>query len=224
MAAAFKEFKFPPSDTVKRAITPLRLVFWGGLVCIFDLTYSQTVNGRGFKFDLLDDALGALLISIGVFRLAAIRVPGSYSVAMMFVQAVSVVGVLKAIGDHFILPLPPPVHFAFHVFGIISLVAIIVFCVAMRWLCDAFILPKASGSWTVTIVLFVVIYVVPLGILYLLGLASMASGRSFHFNLGPAGLLVLPIFAIPIIHLFVSTSRMKAAADDASCGPPAPLA
>ena len=27
-------------DDIRRAIRPLRLVFWGGLICIFDLTFS----------------------------------------------------------------------------------------------------------------------------------------------------------------------------------------
>ena len=42
--------------TVERAITPLRLIFWGGLLCYLRFTLSETTNGRGFKLDVFDDA------------------------------------------------------------------------------------------------------------------------------------------------------------------------
>jgi hypothetical protein len=61
--------------------------------------------------------------------------------------------------------------------------------------------------------LFVLIYLVPLGSFYLLSMAAAVTGRSFNFDLGPAGLLVLPVFAVPLVHLFVSTSRMRRAAE-----------
>jgi hypothetical protein len=34
------------ADDVRRAVKPLRLIFWGGLLCIFDFTFGQTTNGR----------------------------------------------------------------------------------------------------------------------------------------------------------------------------------
>jgi len=199
-------------QAVKRAITPLRMIFWGGLLCVFDFNFSQTTNGQGFKFDVLNDALGTLLIAIGVFRLSAAPVHGRYATAMKFVRVVSVLAVLDAIRDHFITPLPPAVYVVLNLFGLVTLVAIVTFCVAMRWFCEEAHLPEASRSWRVTTVLFVVIYVVPLGLLYVITALAMASGTSFNIDLGPAGLLLLPVFAIPLIHLFVSTSRMKRAA------------
>jgi hypothetical protein len=30
------------AQSVQSAITPLRMIFWGGLLCIFDLTFTQT--------------------------------------------------------------------------------------------------------------------------------------------------------------------------------------
>ena len=61
-------------SVVNQAITPLRLIFWGGLLCIFDFHLTQTTNGHGFKFDVLSDALGSILIAVGVFRLGAIPI------------------------------------------------------------------------------------------------------------------------------------------------------
>ena len=69
-------------DSVQRAIIALRLIFWGGLLCIFDVTIGHTVNGRGFKFDFLNDALGAIMIAVGVFQLGAIQVHNRYGTVM----------------------------------------------------------------------------------------------------------------------------------------------
>jgi hypothetical protein len=50
--------KFMIKLSIKHAVAPLRMIFWGGLLCVFDITFSQTTNGQGFKFDILNDALG----------------------------------------------------------------------------------------------------------------------------------------------------------------------
>ena len=41
----------------------------------------------------------------------------------------------------------------------------------------------------------------------------MLAGESFNVDLGPAGLVLQVVFAIPLIHLFVATSRMARAAE-----------
>jgi hypothetical protein len=199
----------PLRATLLEAVTPLRLIFWGGLLCVFDITISSTTNGYGFKFDILNDAVGVLLILIGVVKLMNFSVDQRYDTAMQFVLVVTVVALLDAIRAHFIMPLPNLVSFALSVFGIVRLVAVIVFCVAMCWLCQSRRLPESAASWVVTTWLFVLIYLLPLGFFYLAAAIAIASNTSFNINLGPAGLLLLPVFALPIIHLFVSTSRMK---------------
>jgi len=201
--------------TLRRAITALRMIFWGGLLCIFDITYSQTTNGRGFKFDILNDVLGTVLIAIGVFWLGAMPVHSRYKTIMKFVQVGAILAVLDAILDQFIMPLPPAVSMILSLIGLVTLVAIVSFCVAMRWFCEEAHLFEASRSWLVTTVLFVVIYLIPLGLLRVIIVLATASGKSFNINLGPEGLLLLPIRVIPRIHLFISTSRMKLAIEAA---------
>lgn len=208
--------------SVKRAVTPLRLIFWGGLLCIFDFTFSQTTNGQGFKFDILNDAVGTILIAVGVFRLAEIPVHSRYATVMKFLRVVSVLAVLEAILDHFIISLPPAFYFALNLFGLVTLAAIVAFCVAMRWFCEAAHLGEAARSWNVTTALFVIIYLIPLGLFYLAAAAAIVTGKSFNIDLGPAGLILLPVFAIPLVHLFVSTSRMKRGAETPGHLPPGP--
>jgi hypothetical protein len=201
-------------QSVKQAITPLRMIFWGGLLCIFDITFTWTTNGSGFKCDLLDDTLGAILITVGVFRLSAVAVHERYAALMRFVQIVSVLAVLNTIRAHFIMPLPPMVQVLINIFGFVTMLTIIAFCVAMRWFCEEAGLSGAAQSWSVTTWLFVLIYLFPLGLLYLVTAVTLASGQSFKLDLGPAGLLLLPVFAAPVVHLFVSTSRMRRGAED----------
>jgi len=200
---------------IRQAITPLRLVFWGGLLCLFDITFSETHNGEGFKFDILNDTLGAILITVGVFRLAAIRVDRPYASWLALVQAMSVVLIIDTIRDHFIVQMPQVVVLLGLAVSLAYLAAILAFCWCMRRLCLAAALARAADSWRVTIILFVVIFVAPLGLFYLAAIVAIVTESSFHINLGPAGLLLLPVLAIPIIHLFVSTSRMKRAAEGA---------
>ena len=201
------------SRVITQAITPLRMIFWGGLLCLFDLSFTQTSNGTGFKFDILNDAVGVVMITVGVFRLSSLPVHAKFETAMSFVKVVAVLSILDAICDHVITPLPAPVQLILQLFGIATLAAMITFCVAMRWLSNVARLPHSEASWRTTTNLFVFIYAIPLGLIHLLGMAAIASGTSFNLNVGPLGLLLLPIFAIPIIHLFVSTSRMQREAE-----------
>jgi hypothetical protein len=86
--------------------------------------------------------------------------------------------------------------------------ATVVFCVAMRWLSTAASLETSARSWSTTILLFVVIYLIPLGGFHLVGTVAMFTGTEFQFNLGPAILLLMVVFVAPLIHFFLSTSRM----------------
>jgi hypothetical protein len=201
------------AEDVRRAVKPLRLIFWGGLLCIFDITFGQTTNGRGFRCDILNDAVGAFLIAWGVFALAEIHVDERYKRAMTFVKIMSVLAVLNAIRAHFVFNMPPLLSFTLTVYGLASLAAIVVFCIAMRWFCEVAWLPEAAKSWQTTTVLFVCIYAVPLGLFNLASSFAILTGKSFHIDMGPFVFLLLPVFAIPIIHLFISTSRMARSAE-----------
>jgi hypothetical protein len=198
---------------IQQAISPLRMIFWGGLLCVFDFSFSRTVNGNGFKFDILNDFVGSILIAIGLSSLARAPVHERYATVMLFVQVVAVIAVFDSLREHFILPLSPPVHLILNVLDLVYLASIVAFCIAMRWFCETAALPTAANSWSTTTSLFVLLYLLPLGAVHLLTMFTIATGTSFNINLGPAGLLLLPLFAVPLIHLFVSTSRMQSAAE-----------
>ncbi len=201
---------------IQRTISPLRLIFWGGLFCILDLNYSFIENGEGWKFDLLDDAVGVMMIMYGLARLREVEVDERYAKALTFVSVVAVFALLVAIHNHRIYHVPPALTFCFSVIGVFKLVAMLVFCGAMRRLCEHAQLVLAARSWSTTITLFTVIYLIPLGIYYCAVGITTLTGSNFNYhidrtNLAGAEILFLTLlllFFIPFIHFFISTSRM----------------
>jgi len=206
-------------DDVKKTIGPLMLIFWGTLICLVDFYFTWTQNGEGFRFDVINDAVGTIMIAVGVFKLGAIEVHDRYARALAFVKTMAVVAIALAVVNHFIFRQPAALSVLFLVLGMLQLVAIVVFCVAMRWFCDEAQLERSSRSWRTTTILFVVIYLIPLGVFYLASLVAILTGTSFNIDLGPVGLLLLPIFFIPLVHFLVSSRRMMRDAEASRPGP-----
>ena len=67
----------PQLYDIRSAVRPLRLIFWGGVVWILDFK----ING----FDLLNDVVAALLVAVGVYRLARIDAGERYGRVMEWV-------------------------------------------------------------------------------------------------------------------------------------------
>ncbi|MFV8321046.1 beta-propeller fold lactonase family protein [Mycobacterium sp. 23] len=209
-----------PVTDIKSAISALRWIFWGALICLVDLTYSQTVNGVGWKFDFANDAVGVLIILRGISRLARIRVHDRYRSALRFAKITAVFSLADAVHAHFIYDTPAAIALFFSLVDAAEMIATVVFCVAMRWLSEAAGLRRSAKSWKITTLLFVIIYLIPLGVLSCAVAISIALRSPFHIDLGPPGLLLLPVFAAPLIHFFVSTTRMKAEAQLPAHEPP----
>lgn len=192
-----------------RTILPLRLIFWGGLLCVLDFTISSTTNGNGWKFDFLNDFVGMLMIAWATFQLATVAVHERYQKWMLFIKVVATLCCVEAFLDHFIIDFPMPIYLAFMLLGLAAMLAIVMFCVSMRWLSEEARLSRSAKSWKVSTILFVIIYLIPLGLFYCAAAIAIASGSSFNIDLGVGGVLLIPVFLIPIVHLFISTSRMK---------------
>ena len=210
------------SDAVpdsKAVLLPLRVIFWGALIVLIDLTYSETTNGVGWRFDFLNDVVGMLMILWGTSRLAKIHVSDSYRTAMGFVTVTAVLSLLDAIHSHFIYETPPAVMLLSALIGVASMIAMVVFCVAMCWLSQAAGLTRAARSWKTTISLMVIVYLIPIGGLSGAAAIAIAWGSPFNLELGPKHLLLVPVFCVPLVHFFVSTTRMKADAESPAFEP-----
>lgn len=199
---------------LRSAVRPLRWIFWGGLLCVIDVHYSTVTNGRGWQIDILSDVVGMALIVAGLVRLLAVRVHDRYATVLRVCIAVAVLELLDAVRGHFIQPWPTPVVVGASLLHLLGFVATALFCVAMRWMCDAHGLADASRSWRTTLILFLVVWVIPLGVLQLVILGSLLSGSPFAVALGPVFLLLLLVTLLPLVHFFVSTSRTARAAED----------
>jgi hypothetical protein len=150
-----------------------------------------------------------IMITWGVFKISTVSVHDRYSKAMVFVKIVAVLSCLKALGDHFAYQIPPFLSIIQALIGVAAMFATVFFCVAMRWLSAEANLESSVKSWKTTTILFTIIYLIPLGMFYCLAAVAIVTGESFNISLGPAGLFLLPVFFLPFLHLFVSTSRMK---------------
>ena len=195
---------------VHAAVRPLRLIFWGAsYIWIIDLTFTTTTNGTGFRFDLLDDTLATVMISVAVFRLAppgAKALPGRDGIH----QGCRDPRRLRHRASAF--RLRPPRHPCLRV-GIHR---------TRRTHRDHPLLPRhemvlpgrRSSSTGGELACDV-----PAVRLYL----RIAPGRAVHpradlpdhrtdlpyTSTFSPGLLLLPLFIVPLVHLFVSTSRMR---------------
>ena len=186
------------SYDVRDAVGPLRLVFWGGLLCVLDFKINN--------FDILNDFLGAILIAVGVARLARFPVHERYLGWMLFVKVVAILHVFTAFFAMFMLHPPEPIAFLLTAFHLATLAATIAFCVAMRWLCMDSGLDRSAESWQLTTILVTVLLAAPSALLALVALLSM--GRSWNIGL-PIIFLLLAAVLVPVIHFFISTSRMR---------------
>ncbi|MBL0717092.1 MAG: hypothetical protein JJV89_03485 [Desulfosarcina sp.] len=203
-----KSMRISPGE-LQTAILPLRLILWGGLICIVDLEFTHTVNGEGWRFDVINDFLGMLMITWGVFQLSRFTVHDRYRTAMAFVKVVAVFWCFDAFHHHFIYDVPGPLSFILTMFGVAAMSAIVVFCVAMCWLNNEAGFHDSARSWRTTTLLFVFIYLIPLGLFYCATAIATATETSCNINLSQTGLLLVPVFLVPLVHLFISVSRMK---------------
>jgi hypothetical protein len=212
---------------VAEIITPLRLVFWGALIYILHFNVGFSSGRSSFQIDILNDVIGGILITLGVFRLGNVRVNATYGLTMGFVKLFAFLSIPMAVLAHFSVPLESVegsllvlLEVAVRLLGIANLAATVAFCVAMRWLSASRQLALSEASWQTTTLLFLIVHAIPLCFFNLLGIATLALSDPFHvrFEPEPALLLVLvPMLLlgalIPVIHFFVSTSRMRREAE-----------
>jgi len=190
----------------KQIVKALRQMFWGGIIIILDVNFGG--------FDIVVDALGVLLIVLGVYSLARQEGGAIFQRKMRIVKPLVLVFMYVSFVE--LLPLP---QVARHWLGIVFvpwLVAIYLFCTAMRAFCEHHTLSRSSKSWNMTSVLVLFIYVIPLSIAYIgvwVGGTFLQGQGEFSFNANAAEYPQILIFLIvgvaPLIHLFISTSRIK---------------
>ena len=135
----------------KQSSLPLRLIFWGGILCVFDITFSEAVshNGRimsGFRFDILNDFAGMLLITGGVLKLSRFDIDISYRRSMQFVTTCCILNCVTALVWHFVLQPPDFYSIGLNLLGLATLGSTVLFCSAMHRLSNEFSLERSARS------------------------------------------------------------------------------
>jgi hypothetical protein len=203
--------------TALRAIAPLRTVFAGGLLCILNFQIN--------RFDILNNTVGAVFIAVGVFQLGRLSVNDRYATVMLFARVISVLYVFESIRAQVTMATSGAIEILVYIFSLACLAAAILFCLAILWLCQEAGLPRASRSWAVTTILIGVFYGLPLAALTVMGMfATVLSPALFDFSaIVPPGLavpfiilIIIVLLLTPLIHFFISTSRMKREAEAAN--------
>ncbi len=110
---------------------------------------------------------------------------------------------------HFVFQSPMLLSVLLSLLGLVTLCAVVMFCGCMIKLASAFSLHRSAESWLTTRWLVIVLWVIPLGVLDLLGLGALLAGQSFHWDVGLLSVPILVVLAVPLVHLFISTSRMR---------------
>ncbi|HWN68994.1 MAG TPA: hypothetical protein VNM90_15255 [Haliangium sp.] len=196
-------------EDIVHAARPLRQIFWGTLLVLLDVTFSLTYGGGGFRFDVLDDTLGMVLIIAAVARLRGIPVDSYYVARMGFIRWVAILALSESILDHFIFAQPWLLTFLLQILGIAKIVASLLFLACMRDLCLETMLIEAARRWQTTLTLFLVFYGIPFGLLLIV---AMLAGDSFHIDAGPGMLLIVLLFLVPLVSFFGATLTMARSA------------
>lgn len=191
----------------KRVIWSLWAIFWGTFFCAFDLNVS---DGGVREFDLFPDILGSSLVFLGTIFLGRIRIDAVYRRALLFVQVVAFLALLRSISELLVLEQPKWIGFARFLVFSLELAAALVFCGAMKWLSEYFELPYSPQNWRNTMFLVAVFYCVPfLGITVWSLCFYQTMDKSGQINLGAGGALLLLPMLIPLFHFALSTWRLR---------------
>lgn len=191
----------------------LRCVFWGALICLFDINLDLVRYGSTFRFDLLNDVVGMLLIASGVSRLRRFDISPRYAAGMTFVSLMVAVGVVQAIIGHWVFAPTREAAFILAGLTLLSLFAMLEFCNLMIAFCKHFGLTRSARDWRSTKALFVFFFLLPVGVLTVFGAISAgASGKqSFHTdNLGMVVIAML-VLALPFLSAMSTIARMRVA-------------
>ena len=214
-----------PSRDALAAVTPLRLIFLGGLLYRFDWSPSWA-RGELWRVDILNDAAGMVLIAVGVFRLRWIRVHpayrDNYGSFMRLVKAVTVIGIAEAVMNHFVFEHLLILDIFVAIYRMTQLAAICLFCIAMRWLFREANLPGTLNSWKVTMILFVGVVVTPLAFYFFSVFLTLMAEAAHHRDLGIVEWFLPVLWAVPFVGMYVSTRRLAREAQacvDAEAGP-----
>lgn len=197
------------SDAADAAYGALGKIFWGTLLCILDLSVFTESDGFGFKFDFLNDAMGAGLIAWGISELRPVLNDPDYTAIIGFCYPPALLAIVSAILEHFIVPWPAPLKLFAVGFSFWYSIAIYRFCFAMQLFCEAASLLEAAASWRFSRGFFLYLGLIPKVLFQCWNSLAIVTGQSWNIDIGPLAFALVILF-LPIIHILVSIARTRA--------------
>lgn len=191
---------------IRKTILPLKLIIAGGFLLVIDFNF--------FFFDLFNDTVGWVLLTIGVIFLTFLHSSKRYEYGMTFVSLVAILSV----GVHLLSLTTPDVieeyiQYYYFLSGIQS-VAIIFFCISMYWFCEELGLNTIAKDWQSAYLLFTFFLIIP-GSINSLILNVLYPDYSLSNVMIILIIVIYMLLAIiPLIHIFRVTKKMLNIAKD----------
>ncbi|MCA9296900.1 MAG: hypothetical protein KC983_10285 [Phycisphaerales bacterium] len=206
---------FQKIDT-EGTMLPLSLINWGTLICIIDFTVSSVDrSGHGVRFDIVNDAVGWLMIGTALLRMRNVWANQHHRIVMMFCIVMTGINLCIALINHIVYSAPMLLELLFGIIDIVTMGAAIMFAFAMQRLCTEIELPDVARRWRLTAHLMMFLWILPTLMLWLTGLVMMiagAEGRFTEYNtpLACGFVLVSLLIAItPMVYFGIATYHMK---------------
>ncbi len=194
---------------ILQAIKPLRMIFWGAVLILLNISCFWSLPGFRINLDIFNDLVGAILIAVGVTRLARLAVNHRYACFMRWAAVAAWLNLVPQALHSVVFAHPRPLSAMLSAIGLASMVGVFGFLWSMRILAQAAGLERSARSWTVTTILMQVFWVAPLSVLYsITAFVSITSQPEFDYDLGAGVVPVVALALLPLVHFFVSTSRM----------------
>jgi len=136
-------------------------IFWGGIICAIDLNVWSESKGFGFRFDFLNDVVGASLIVWGIAELRPLVPDSDYDDSLRFCWYMAVVATLGAVLNHFIFPPFLAFMAIAAVTSVACSIAVLRFCDAMLVFCYHASLPDSAQSWRMSKKIYFALVLIP---------------------------------------------------------------
>ncbi len=209
-----------------KAVTPLRLVFWGSMLYIVDYVPAWAKTER-WRVDLFSDVVGMVLVAIGASLLWRLPVhqPSNdrYSGLMRMVKYVAIGSAIVAAMEHVVFYHPRALNVFLALFGAVRAVTIVLFGWSVMYICTEAKLARAHKSWTVTMFLLGGILGLPLLYCSYVTFLTLLAPGGLPMDLGWAKPALTIVWAIPLAAVYVSTSHLAKEAtepdNDDAAGP-----
>ncbi|WP_375563264.1 hypothetical protein ACE193_12175 [Bernardetia sp. OM2101] len=204
-------------ETDKRQLIKyLNYILIGGIICVIDITFSQTTNGNGFVIDFVNDIIGVVLIIRGVNYFISVKVNRRYNYLIERAKWIAFLSLFLSIYGILIYSEPPLFSIIGNILVFIDLLGFYIFCTCMELLCTKKKYINSLKKWKQTKIAYLVIILIPVSLFNFLGIIALVLGESFNINLGGGMIPLMLVFLIPFYFFYVAITTMKQEVIDSS--------